>query len=173
MGFFSALSPLLAQGALSVRISKADDGKVKILIIQDASEDAEAGVVPLPPLRHVDSPERLDETIETEIAALAEYRIWPVQSVLDEAKALIDDAAAEEKRQAQERLAKSRSKQGTSRSTVRSSAGTGEGNGSVGAAAKGAAGEDVGANGAVEESVETASGSPHSQPAPVTPQLFD
>ena len=51
MGIFTALSPLLKRGSLTIRVSDAGNGKVKLLILQEPpKEDDEA--VPLPPLRH-------------------------------------------------------------------------------------------------------------------------
>lgn len=109
MGIFTALSPLLKRGSLTIRVSDAGDGKVKLLILQEPpKEDDEA--VPLPPLRHTDTPEQLDQTLEHELAELTAYREGPVQSILDQAKAQMDEAAAEEKRKSAERLASARSR---------------------------------------------------------------
>jgi len=109
MGIFTALSPLLKRGSLTIRVSDAGDGKVKLLILQaPAKEDDEA--VPLPPLRHTDTPEQLDQTLEHELAELTAYREGPVQSILEQAKAQMDEAAAEEKRKSAERLASARSR---------------------------------------------------------------
>ena len=109
MGIFTALSPLLKRGSLTIRVSDAGDGKVKLLILQEPpKEDDEA--VPLPPLRHTDTPEQLDQTLERELAELTAYREGPVQSILDQAKAQMDEAAAEEKRKSAERLASARSR---------------------------------------------------------------
>ena len=156
MGFFTALSPLLARGPLSIRISQADDGKVKLLLVQDANESGEDGTVPLPPLRHTDTPEQLDSTLEAELATLVAYRNGPVQSVLDEAKALMDEAAAEEKRLAKERLSKSRSKQGAAKPA-------GVMNAVPSPKAEGGSSDD-----------ETEAGTvPQRQPEPAMPQLFD
>ena len=107
MGFFTALYPLLKRGSLTIRVSDAADGKVKILILQEPSKQ-DGETVPLPPLRHTDTPERLDQTLEHELAELATYREGPVQSILDQAKAQMDEAAAEEKRKSAERLASAR-----------------------------------------------------------------
>jgi PRTRC genetic system protein E len=120
MGFFTALYPLLKRGSLAIRISDAGDGKVKLLILQEPPKDGEE-TVPLPPLRHVDTPEQLDQKLEHELADLAAYREGPVQSVLDQAKAQMDEAATEEKRKSAERLAAARKKPGATKPT---SAGT-------------------------------------------------
>lgn len=109
MGIFTALSPLLKRGSFTIRVSDAGDGKVKLLILQEPpKEDGES--VPLPPLRHTDTPEQLDQTLEHELAELTAYREGPVQSILEQAKAQMDEAAAEEKRKSAERLASARSR---------------------------------------------------------------
>ena len=156
MGFFTALSPLLARGPLSIRISQADDGKVKLLLVQDVNESGEGGMVPLPPLRHTDTPEQLDDTLEAELATLVAYRNGPVQSVLDEAKALMDEAAAEEKRLAKERLSKSRSRQGAAKPAATTNA-------VPSAKTEGDSSEDD----------TVADALPPRQPEPAMPQLFD
>jgi PRTRC genetic system protein E len=114
MGFFTALSPLLKRGSLTIRVSDAPDGKVKLLITQQPAKEGEE-TVPLPPLRHLDTPEQLDQTLESELAELAAYREGPVQSMLDQAKAQLDEAAAEEKRRSAERLASARKKPATTK----------------------------------------------------------
>lgn len=116
MGFFKALAPLLAQGPLSIRVSQDDGTKVKLLIIQEPSKEQGAGVL-LPPLKHIDTPEGLDATMETEIAELVTHRDGPVKSVLEQAKAIMDEAAAEEKRAAEARMAKTRKPSGAAKST--------------------------------------------------------
>lgn len=116
MGFFKALAPLLARGAITIRVSQdKDEGKVKLLITQVPEKEGDVG---LPPLRHVDAPEQLDQTLEAEIAALIAHRDGPVQSVLDQAKAAMDEAAAEEKRKADEKAASSRKKPGAATAKV-------------------------------------------------------
>lgn len=114
MGFFTALFPLLKRGALTIRVADAGDGKVKLLILQDPPKEGEESV-PLPPLRHVDAPQELDGKLEDELAQLAAYREGPVQSMLDQAKAEMDEAAAEEKRRSAERLAAARKKPGSAK----------------------------------------------------------
>lgn len=117
MGFFTALFPLLKRGALTIRIADAGDGKVKLLILQDPPKEGEESV-PLPPLRHVDAPQELDGKLEDELTQLAAYREGPVQSVLDQAKAEMDEAAAEEKRRSAERLATARKKPSAAKPTT-------------------------------------------------------
>ena len=113
MGFFKALAPLLARGAITIRVSQdKDEGKVKLLITQVPEKEGDVG---LPPLRHVDTPEQLDQTLKGEIAALVAHRDGPVQSMLDQAKAAMDEAAAEEKHKADEKAAASRKKSGSTK----------------------------------------------------------
>lgn len=116
MGFFTALAPLLAQGPLSIRVSQDDGAKVKLLIIQEPIKEQGGGVL-LPPLKHVDTPEGLDATLEAEIAQLVTHRDGPVKSVLEQAKAIMDEAAAEEKRAAEARMAKARKPSAAAKST--------------------------------------------------------
>ena len=113
MGFFKALAPLLARGSITIRLSEEKHaGTVKLIITQVPDKEGDVG---LPTLRHVDTPERLDEMLANEIAAVAAHRDGAVQSVLDQAKAAMDEAAAEEKRKADEKLASARKKPGTSK----------------------------------------------------------
>jgi PRTRC genetic system protein E len=109
MGFFQALAPLLARGPITISLTKEDDGKVKLIIVQVADE----GDVGLGRLKHVDTPEQLDQTLAGEITALAAHRDGPVQSILEQGKASMDEAAAEEKRKADERVASAKSRKTT------------------------------------------------------------